>query len=75
MQVSLKVIKHKCYVSEYSTHLERLNTATSFLPNSLPALNPSENRMTSAICSLSGLDMATGRNNCFKLSGNFCRPP
>ena len=25
--------------------------------------------------SLSGLDIATGRNSCFKLSGSFCRPP
>ena len=49
--------------------------ATSFLPKLLACLNPSEKRMTSAICSLSGLDMATGRNSCFKLSGNFCLPP
>ena len=30
---------------------------------------------TSAISSLSGLVIATGLNNCFRLSGSFCLPP
>ena len=56
-------------------YLDREKAATSFLPSILACLNPSAKRSTSAISSLSGLDMATGRNSCFRLSGSFCRPP
>jgi len=56
-------------------NLERLNMATNFRPRLRASLKPSEKRITSAISSLSGLDIATGRNSCFRLSGNFCRPP
>ena len=65
------VISH--YV--YMVYLDRLKTATNFLPIGLASLKPSEKSITSAICSLSGRDMATGRNSCLRLSGSFCRPP
>ena len=42
-------------------HFARLKMATSFLPIALASLNPSEKRITSAICSLSGFDMAINR--------------
>lgn len=38
-------------------------------------MNPSENKRTSAIYSLSGAVIATGLNNYFKLSGNFDLAP
>lgn len=65
------VIKYKCYVFEYRVYLERLNIVISFFFNFLFVLNFLENRMILAICLLFGLDMVIGRNNCFKLFGNF----
>lgn len=59
----------------FETNLARLNIATSLRPRLRASLKPSEKRITSAISSLSGLDIATGRNSCFRLSGNFCLPP
>ncbi len=56
-------------------HLDNENMATIFLPILLALLKPSENNITSAMRSLSGRDMATGRNSCFRLSGSFWRPP
>ena len=53
------------------TYFDKLKTATNFLPRLFPSLNPSAKSRTSAINSLFGFDMTTGRNNCFRLSGNF----
>ncbi len=53
-----------------STNIEMTFSASSFA-----LLNPSEYSNTSAINSLSGTLIATGLNNCFKLSGNLDLPP
>ena len=53
------------------TYLESVKMATSLRPRLFPSLKPSENRMTSEMSSLSGLDIATGLNSCFRLSGSF----
>ena len=52
-----------------------MNILIIFLERIGAVLNPYENKRTSAINSLSGTDIATGLNNCFKLSGNLERPP
>ena len=57
------------------TYFDRLKIATSFRPRLFACLNPSENMMTSAMSSLSGLAIATGRNSCFRLSGSLDLPP
>ena len=67
--------KKKIENNKKFTYLDKLKIATNFLPRLFPSLKPSEKSKTSAINSLFGFDMTTGRNNCFKLSGNFCRPP
>lgn len=46
----------------------------TFLALILYAVNPSENRVFSAMMSESGTHMAIGRNMDFKLSGNSVRP-
>lgn len=53
----------------------KLNAVTSFRANDFACLKLSENNIISAISSFSGVDIRTGRNNCFKFSGKFWRPP
>ena len=58
-----------------NSYLANVKMATNFLPKFFPSLNPSEKSNTSAMSSLLGLDMTTGRKSCFRLSGSFCLPP
>lgn len=53
----------------------KVNRQITFCASCLAYLKPYEYNNTSAISSLSGTDIATGLNNCFKLSGNLERPP
>ena len=52
-----------------------MKVAMTFDAKLFAFLKPSENNNTSAMSSLSGTDIATGLNNCFRLSGNFDLPP
>ncbi len=57
--------------NKQEAYRDKLKTDTSFLPRLLASLKPSENMITSAMRSISGFVIATGRNSCFRLSGNF----
>lgn len=62
-------------ITKTQTYLARSKICTNFRPISFAHLNPSHVRIISVMSSLSGFDITTGRNSCFKLSGSFCRPP
>jgi hypothetical protein len=58
-----------------SSWRESWKTATVLVASALACWKPSEYNITSAISSLSGLDMATARKSAVRLSGSLERPP
>lgn len=54
-----------------NTNLLNVNRVTIFFARLFACLNPSENNSVSAINSLSGALITTGRNSCFRLSGSL----